>query len=128
MKRDPRLRRLSFDHHHALVLARRAARGDVSLDDVRYALEHELTPHFAVEEQTLIPALARAGAPELADQARLAHAQIRASVDVGDVATFARLLTEHVRFEERELFPACEQRLTSEVLDAVFHAYPATPR
>ena len=35
------------------------------------------------------------------------------------LVAFAERLTDHVRFEERELFPCCEARLPAAVLDAV---------
>jgi len=129
MNRDARLHGLTSDHHHALVLARRVARehatsGAALVRIVREAFERELAPHFAVEEEVLLPALAEAGASDLVDRTREEHAMLRghlAAVVAGDVARladFAALLERHVRFEENELFPAAE-RLADEVLEAV---------
>jgi hypothetical protein len=39
--------------------------------------------------------------------------------DVDGLGRFASLLEAHVRFEERELFPACEASLPDDVLAAI---------
>ena len=133
MKRDPRLHPLSSDHHHALALARRAARAaaepsgpaaDAVWREVRSLFLADLTPHFDVEERILLPALRAAGEVELVERTLAEHAAIRACVaDEGEVrsrlATFATLLTEHVRFEERVLFEVAQARLPETVLEEV---------
>ncbi len=132
MKRDPRLQRLSAEHHHALVLARdlarhaRAGEADAAIvGDLRARFDRELAPHFRVEEEILLPALRALGADGLARQVEQDHEALRthlAAAENGDlsrVAAFAACLGEHVRFEEREVFPWCEARLPGAVLDAV---------
>lgn len=119
MKRDARLRQLSSDHHHALVLAKRATAGEMSADEVRARFDAELAPHFAIEEEILLPALREAGAAELADRTAADHAAIRAALDADALGDFAERLTAHVRFEERELFPISEEQLPGSVLDAI---------
>jgi hemerythrin-like domain-containing protein len=138
MKRDPRLRGLSAEHHHALVLARRMARlaagdavdaGDAAAVGARF--DRELEPHFRTEEELLLPALRAAGEAALAARTEADHAALRAAMAAaraGDGAAlreFAARLEEHVRFEERELFPRCEERLADDVLDAVARRAPA---
>ena len=113
MKRDPRLHALSSEHHQALVLARRARRGESVVGQLK-----ELEAHFAIEERVLLPALARAGRADLAARTVDEHADIRHSVN--DPVRFGELLEAHVRFEERELFPICEA-LIPEALDALVH-------
>ena len=121
MKRDPRLHGLTTDHHHALRLAFRVktecAAGRATADlaaGVAAAYDAELRPHFEVEEHVLLPALATAGAQVLVARTLAEHATLRAmaaaagSGETGGLADFARLLHDHVRFEENELFPACE--------------------
>ncbi|MCC6524706.1 MAG: hemerythrin domain-containing protein [Polyangiaceae bacterium] len=132
MKRDLRLHGLSSDHHHALVLARRLLRASTQerrdparVAQVRDRLDRELAPHFAVEEELLVPALRAAGEQATVERVLSDHAALRAVLtagaegDVDRLAGFAELLTEHVRFEERELFPLCEQRVPAAVLDEV---------
>lgn len=135
MKRDARLRGLSSEHHAALVLARwlsgREA-GWTHADGMELGrrFDAELEPHFGVEDALLLPALRQAGASELAERTARDHARLRALVAaarVGDrlaAGAFGRDLGEHVRFEERELFPACEQLLSDAVLDEVGRRAP----
>ncbi len=132
MKRDPRLRGLSSDHHRALVLARslmklvEAGRADAqAARDLGTRFERDLEPHFQVEEALLLPALRRAGELSLVERTESDHAFLRehaAAASAGLVRglqEFAERLTEHVRFEEQDLFPCCEARLGDAVLDEV---------
>jgi hemerythrin-like domain-containing protein len=137
MTRDPRLHGLSSDHHHALVLARsvaaRAGRADAAAQAAREVADRfatELEPHFRVEEEVLLPALARAGEHALVARTERDHAFLRETAAEARegrterLGAFAERLTEHVRFEERELFPRCEQTLAPEVLDEVARRRP----
>ncbi|MBX3184562.1 MAG: hemerythrin domain-containing protein [Polyangiaceae bacterium] len=129
MKRDPRLRDLSSDHHQALVLARHVSREpewSAALGEALAArFEQELEPHFHIEEELLLPALRSAGEAELALRTQREHDTLRSLVrqaaEGSAVAArdFAELLTLHVRFEERQLFPTCETALNDAELDAV---------
>ena len=132
MKRDARLWRLSGEHHHALVLARELSRHVAShaadapvVRDLRGPFDRELEPHFRVEETILLPALRALGDHALAARIEADHSALRAHLaaaergDAGQLGLFAERLVEHVRFEERELFPRCEALLPDAVLDAV---------
>ena len=120
MKRHPALQDLSLEHHTALVLARRVG---ACADDARALatmcaqvaanFAGEMAAHFRVEETTLVPMLrgghGDAAARILADHARLrALASRIAAADTDALPAFAALLAEHVRFEERSLFPLLE--------------------
>jgi len=91
--------------------------------------------HFREEEEMLLPAYARHGRLDkdasvmrvLAD-----HAEIRAAVqdfelrlaekapiEAGEMAHLAKLLHDHVRLEENEVFPRIEKALGEESLDAM---------
>lgn len=135
MHRHPHLHGLSSDHHDALVLAReleRAAehwtRADGEALAARFA--RELEPHFAIEESVLLPALRALGRSALVERVLADHARLRADIaaaatgDAFALRSFAAKLTEHVRFEERELFPACERELALEVLEEVARRSP----
>ncbi|MGM0575345.1 MAG: hemerythrin domain-containing protein [Myxococcota bacterium] len=140
MRRDPRLTGLSSDHHGSLVLARRILRvcdegpvEDDFADAVRGVFERELEPHFRVEEDHLLPALEAAGEVELVRRTRSDHARMRELIasleddgaDQGAVLReFGETLRGHVRFEERQLLPASEERLDSDALDAIAKAHP----
>jgi hemerythrin-like domain-containing protein len=132
MKRDLRLRGLSSEHHRALTLARSLDRqvragGDLAgaAGELVRRFDAELEPHFRVEEELLLPALQQAGAVALVERTEADHRALRAHAAAARVGrtdgllSFADHLTEHVRFEERELFPFCEAALDATVLDAV---------
>jgi iron-sulfur cluster repair protein YtfE (RIC family) len=142
-KRHPSLHSLSHDHHHTLALAQRLVLGDAALLDdgwthdtleqarrVQTFAEDELNKHFAAEEQVLFPAAVRHSAaaaaliPLLTGQHRTietlvadlaeAHALERARL----LVRLGELLQEHVRAEERELFPLCQDAIPEPELHA----------
>lgn len=126
MKRSQALLGLSREHHEALVLARRAS---ATVDDPHSAAarpqrEHLLTrwaaqfePHFAIEEQVLLPALLAAGHGLPAAQAQAEHIELRRLIEclrsgeVQALAAWGNAMAAHVRFEERTLFPLAERVL-----------------
>lgn len=132
MKRHPALVHLSHDHHHALVEARRLKRAATGPDRAAAATAFaaffaEVTvPHFREEEESLFPLAA------WSDEARphvvhalLDHQQLHALTArlrepsealPGTMAALGDLLEQHVRREERELFPLLE-RIAADVLD-----------
>lgn len=137
MKRDDRLRYLSDDHHQALVLARHAERAGAGLGsrspqevwaEVVERFDGELTPHFEIEERILLPALEQLAESELVGRTRAEHSLLRNLVRNDDrptearLAEFGALLREHVRFEERTLFPVAQEKLAEDSLDAVADA------
>ena len=135
MNRDIRLHGLSSDHHRALVLARSVDDLAASWTDDDGAVlgrrfDAELEPHFRVEDDVLLPALRRAGAAALADRTAEDHAFLREQIaaaragDGGAARAFGQRLGAHVRFEERELFPACEELLPAKVLDEILRVSP----
>jgi len=130
MKRDPRLRTLSSQHHHALVLSRRLAGFESSAHwSAKEAallgeeFDREIDPHFRVEEEVLLPGLRQANQTSLVERTEADHAFLRTTVAAartGDLAaalSFGERLRAHVRFEEAELFPACEANLPDSLLE-----------
>jgi hemerythrin-like domain-containing protein len=126
MKRTPALQPLSREHHTALTLAKACERAAQSCDEERItktcqrilkAFAEELEPHFQIEEQSLLPLLHSAENRPLEQRTMEDHRQLRALLDglrrndAGALDSFGKLLTAHVRFEERELFPALESLL-----------------
>lgn len=137
MKRDPRLRDLSDEHHQALVLARHASRAASQPDrleqervwqSLTLEFHRDIEPHFVVEETHLLPALDRAGFSDLAERTRVEHAALRRvlahqELDLAAKLTlFGTLLREHVRFEERELFNVAQESLGTDELEAIAQA------
>ncbi|WP_374510730.1 hemerythrin domain-containing protein [Niveibacterium sp.] len=118
MRRTAHLRPLSREHHAALRLASHLgqANSPEALETAvaeAFALKPELLAHFRFEETELIPELERFGEGALVAQLRADHEVLidflaSAPRMKRHAASFAQLLNEHVRFEERVLFPALE--------------------
>jgi hemerythrin-like domain-containing protein len=147
LKRHPSLHPLSQHHHFALIQAlgmRRAA--EAPPEKRKAAVERQAEKfvafwhksgilHFREEEEVLLPAYARhtrldqdAGIMRLLAD----HAEIRANVqdfeqrrakklpiEAEAMARLAKLLHDHVRFEENDVFPRIERALGNENLDAM---------
>ncbi len=146
MKRHPSLHPLSQHHHFALIQAlgmRRAA--EAPAEKRAAAVERQAEKfvrfwhktgrlHFREEEEVLLPAYARHTRLDrdaevmrvLAD-----HAEIRAAVrdfeqrlaakmpiEAEEIARVGKLLHDHVRLEENEVFPRIERVLGEEQLNA----------
>jgi iron-sulfur cluster repair protein YtfE (RIC family) len=126
MKRAPALLPLSREHHTALSLARRCERaaqsGDTALitaacAEAVNALAGHLKSHFATEEDTLLPLLRTAAQQPLVERTLAEHRQLQAlhagllRHDAASLEAFGKTMIAHVRFEERELFPAIEAQL-----------------
>ena len=147
MKRHPSLHPLSQHHHFALIQAlgmRRAA--EAPAEKRQAAVERQAEKfvafwhktgykHFREEEEILLPAYARhTRLDQDADVMRLLadHAEIRAAVrdfeqrrekklpiPIETMAHLAKLLHDHVRLEENEVFPRIEKVLGEENLNAM---------
>jgi hemerythrin-like domain-containing protein len=130
MKRQSSLIPLAHDHHHALVQARqlrRAADGDTTARRTATAsflrfFSMENVRHFRQEEERLFPALVDlAAAEELLIKALLDHQRLhvlvarldkdlnRGATDSALMRELADLLENHIRLEERRLFPLAEE-------------------
>ncbi len=147
MKRHPSLHPLSQHHHFALIQALAMRRAAEAPEGKRVAaVERQAEKfvqfwhktgylHFREEEEVLLPAYARhtrldqdAGVIRiLAD-----HAEIRAAVqefeqrlarkipiEPEELARIGKLLHDHVRLEENEVFPRIEKALGEESLNAM---------
>ena len=130
MKRSPELRDLSEEHHYGLILARGlrlAAKGERPLEtavaEFLRAWSEEIQPHFRSEEEVLLPGFARAVPPDdpLIARTLTEHVALRRAARLlGEAegerqrevaAEIGQALDDHIRFEERVLFPAIEAAL-----------------
>ncbi len=135
MKRDPALVSLSHDHHQALFVAQKLRRASAdTAPEARARLaayweEHGRT-HFRLEEEVLFPAYTGHGDPydPLLARALCDHVAIRHRIELlgrDSAASLAALhelgglIFDHVRLEERELFPLIESALPHAELVAV---------
>lgn len=142
MKRDARLAALSRDHHQTLVIAQALKR---ALPETAAAAREAFLgfwhvsgrEHFRLEEEVLLPAYAAHGDAHHPVVARVLceHVAIRRHADelrrdpaapVAALQALGRCMADHVRFEERELFPLIEQAMPDDALnelaDALGHA------
>ena len=135
MRRDPSLDRFSRDHHQALVIALQLRRAtQITVAQTRAEL-HEFWRdhgrlHFRVEEEVLLPAFAAYGdayhpliAMTLCDHIAIRH-RVDALLSWPEPAPSALQalgvrLREHVRMEERKLFPLIEHSVPAPALDAL---------
>lgn len=140
MKRSPQLIPLSHEHHVALEAALRLRRAQASdLGDAvdRFALfwNDVGADHFDREEEVLGPAapsddiVLQDGMRRMSAEHReiraLADTVLAGPADVSAARALGERLNDHVRFEERELFPLIEARLDATALDEVARALRA---
>lgn len=137
MKRAAELMPLSREHHEALVLARRACepeRADPAAvrAQVLRRWAEQFEPHFAAEEQVLLPALAAAGAQSEARAALADHERLRIlvqGVHAGEpeaLHAWGEAMRAHVQWEERHLFPLAERLLDLPGIERGLHAAAQT--
>jgi hemerythrin-like domain-containing protein len=128
-KRAEALQPLSRDHLQAL-LAAKALREATDASAAKVAFldfwrDHG-AHHFRVEEEVLLPQWARFAEVDLPAVRRMLeeHLAIRREtlrlvseeITVEQLQALGQLLHDHVRFEERQLFPAIEESLSAEQL------------
>jgi hemerythrin-like domain-containing protein len=141
MKRHPHLREFSDDHHQGLVAARRLRKAGTGEEPPEPAArsflsfwEQDTEPHFVKEENALLPVLARSGVRldnELLVRmfaqhhhirglvAQLKEEAVRDDVKAETLEELGERLDEHIRLEEREVFPMIEDSLDESALEEV---------
>lgn len=128
VKRAPELAGLSRDHHEALAVSLRLKRA--TSDDAREALARLTeyfarigSDHFDVEEELLLLRLRgdERGERMVREHRRLRELTAAATRTAGldDLHALGAELEQHVRFEERDLFPHLEQALNAAELAAL---------
>ena len=144
MKRAEALQPLSRDHHPALEVALKLRRAtDRDADAVRREFlevwrEHGAL-HFRVEEDVLLPAAAHRVDPSDPAVVRVLtdHIEIRRRASdlegseepvPGDLNTLGEALNDHVRHEERVLFPMIDEALSEEELSRLVQCVEETER
>jgi hemerythrin-like domain-containing protein len=143
MKRHESLVAISREHHFGLLFCWKIRQGinngtapERMQAYLKYFWENHLSPHFEEEETLLFPLLQDA----LVEQALSEHrriGQLIASIRPPGCAqpeqmiALADAVDNHIRFEERTLFPHMEKILTAEKLEELgkrliqTHATPA---
>jgi hypothetical protein len=135
MKRAAALVSLSRDHHKTLLAARQLKRATAeTARDARASFlvywDRHGSAHFRLEDEVLLPAFAAHGDAyhPLVCRALCDHVAIRERINALDreepptltvLHQLGSRLAEHVRLEERELFPLIEQTMPASQLAAV---------
>lgn len=140
MKRHDSLLLVAREHHDSLVMARRlvtgkgskgsgwpaepAAQAQALLEFYRVNLER----HFAAENKFVFQAALECDAAEVGAMIeklmqeheymtrRIQEMAADPEVETADLVAFGQLLNDHVRMEDRQLFPAMEAELSVERL------------
>ena len=140
-KRHPALVPVSRDHHDGLLLAVRLQQGERALLrlwshepawQARYVVEFyrdHLQRHFAVEEEQIFPLAVKhvAAAVPIVQELSRQHESLRSAVEGmkgreasvlrSDLESLGKLLEEHIRLEDRQLFPLMEEHIDPGHLD-----------
>jgi hemerythrin-like domain-containing protein len=128
IRRSKHIMALSKDHHSGLLFCWKVKEGikrSVALpritNYINFFWENHLRKHFAEEETLLFDVIN----DELTQQAKNEHGVLShkindivrsASSHANDYAALTELLTQHIRFEERVLFPHLEAKLSPDIL------------
>jgi hemerythrin-like domain-containing protein len=141
LKRSRELRPLSSEHHQALLVAFQVKKGLAGHSEsagapkdlpgllalVRRFEDSVFIAHTKAEEELLGRYLRAADVKRMKFEHRemlrlLDTSRGARAADLRQALTgFADLLERHIRWEERELFPACEGTLGEDVLAAIGH-------
>lgn len=142
MKRAKQLQPLSRQHHLGLNISSHAKECH---DDSEEIAKHwqilssylaDMQDHFRIEDNLISNALQpyqsnHSGVASTLDTLEQQHKQLHEltvnidhKITVAQVKQLATVLYDHLRFEERELFPIVEKYLTEDELDIIYKASP----
>ena len=133
MKRNKNLVNLSSEHHDGLVISLRIKKALEKLDNQTIIINYikhlwsSLNNHFKQEESNFLAYNCIDSKNELIKRMLDEHKQFEILVQnlsesktkKEDLTKFAELLNDHIRFEERELFPFIEESLSEEELKQI---------
>ena len=128
IKRSEQLAPLSRDHHDGLLFAWKIRQGlkngsapEVIMAYVHWFWNNHLQLHFSQEEHLLLTHLSESN--EMAQRLKTEHQQVRelvsATPDTLLLSKLADIMTDHIRFEERQLFPYIEQTISKDQLNTI---------
>jgi hemerythrin-like domain-containing protein len=136
IKRSKQLTPLSKDHHDGLLFAWKIRQGLKNGADIKPIAEYvqwfwknHLEEHFREEEQILAPHIPADN--ELLKQMFDEHENIEAMVHISEnipdttlLANLAQAIDDHIRFEERVLFPYAEKIIPEKELNLIYEQLP----
>ena len=149
MKRANQLQPLSRQHHLGLNLSRHAKECSDEPEEIAKHWDNltsyisDMQHHFQIEDNIITHALEpyRASHSDVAsvldtldgqhkqlhklmDEVEQSQKTAAKNITAAQVQELGTLLYDHIRFEERELYPTVEKYLTEAELDAVYAASP----
>ena len=132
MKRNENLKTLSWEHHDGLVTAFRLQQGiknKISVNILKKYILHiwdkALQHHFWQEEQVILTLKekskdGKAVVDKMMDDHKIFRELIdqlkKEKISIKQISDFENILNQHIRFEERQLFPFIESNLSQEEL------------
>ena len=139
IKRSKQLTPLSKDHHDGLLFAWKIKQGlkngaDIKLiaKYVQWFWKNHLQENFREEEQILAPHLPEDN--ELLKQMIDEHHGIESMVHINEniadeilLLNLAQAIDEHIRFEERQLFPYAEKAIPEKELNLIYDQLSKVP-
>lgn len=128
IKRSEQLAPLSRDHHDGLLFAWKIRQGlknnttpEAIMSYVHWYWNNHLQLHFSQEEHLLLTHLSESD--EMAQRLKSEHQRVRelvsGSASVSLLSELADKVTDHIRFEERQLFPYIEQTISTDKLNSI---------
>lgn len=126
LKRHKALQPFSREHHHGLLLSWKIRSGfnkNIDIGRIKtytdWFFENQLIPHFEMEETHIFPLLGEDH--ELIKRALAEHRRLkRLFTDTENIErnlhNIEEELEQHIRFEERTLFPEIQKNATEEEL------------
>ena len=129
LKRHKALQPFSREHHHGLLLSWKIRSGfnkNIEIDRIKaytdWFFENQLLPHFEMEEEYIFPLLD--ADHELIKQALSEHERLKhLFTDNKNVEKNLHIIEEeleqHIRFEERILFPEIQKHASDEALNII---------
>ena len=140
IRRNEHIKKLSKDHHSGLLFCwkiRQGIKHEVAAERIKkyagYFWSNHLAPHFEEEEVILFSPLN----DELVQRAIDDHKQIKHQLDelldgsAGEAKNglmhLANLIDDHIRYEERKLFPHLEKVLSEKQLEEIGRKLDSQP-
>lgn len=133
IKRHTSLQPLSRDHHQGLIFALRiskAVKKGIEPQRIkkycRWFWANQLQEHFTIEEKVVFPVLGTSHS--LIKRALEEHRRIEALISEENIASsslleLSKLLENHIRFEERELFNEIQSQASKTELEKIEQAH-----
>jgi hemerythrin-like domain-containing protein len=139
IRRSKQLTPLSKDHHDGLLFAWKVKQGlkngaDIKLiaEYVQWFWKNHLEEHFREEEQILAPHLPADN--ELLKRMFDEHESIEAWIQINEnipdatlLSNLAQAINDHIRFEERQLFPYVEKVIPENELNLIYEQLSKEP-